>query len=110
MVIPIFCNCWYISIPIIPLIIYLLILLGLSIASLISFKSKNVIKPIRIIDPTKPKLLEYTANIKSVWGSGKYNGVLLNPWPNIPADPIAISELFNWSPLLLDQLVNLSIL
>ena len=34
--------------------------------SAVSFKSKNVIKPIRIIDPTKPKLLEYTANIKSV--------------------------------------------
>ena len=85
-------------------------LLGLSIASLTNLKSKKVIKPISIIEPINPKLLEYTANIKSVWGSGKYIGVLFKPYPINPPLPIAVIPFSNWYPLPLDQSSNLSTL
>ena len=51
--------------------------------------------PIRIMTPTRPKLDAYTANIKSVDDSGKYIGVLFNPYPNNPPDPIAESPFSN---------------
>ena len=53
---------------------------------------------IRNIDPIKPKLLENTANIKSVDASGKYIGVLLIPYPINPPLPIDVIPLLNWYP------------
>ena len=70
--------------------IFFLVFLPISI----NFKSNKAIIIINIIDPISPKTLAYTANIKSVCGSGIYN-LILNPWPNNPADPIEVRLFSN---------------
>ena len=102
-------NCWNKRTPIIPPTAYLSVILLVLLEYPIKVKSKYDIINIKIIEPIKPVLEAYTANIKSVCISGKYMGVLFIPCPVMPEEPIAISEFFNWSPLDDDQLVILSI-
>ena len=61
-------------------------------------------------EPINPKLEAKTEKIKSVPASGKYSGVLLNPCPNRPLEPIADNELVSCIPLPDCQLIILSIL
>ena len=108
-VIPIFCICWKSNTAIIPPTDSLSLIFGVFDDSDMIFKSKYIISPIRRKEPINPKFDAYTANIKSVCISGKYIGVLLNPCPNIPADPMAVNPFVNCSPLELDQFSILSI-
>lgn len=109
-VIDIFWICWNNKTAIIPPIIYLSVVSVVFDTIVIKLISKNIIKLISNRAPINPKHELNTVNMKSVCISGKYIGTEFNPCPNNPAEPIAIKELDNCIPLLLDQFNILSIL
>ena len=102
--------CWKTNTATIPPIAYLSVKFSVLLTVDINTSSKYIINDTRINPPIKPKLETNMENIKSVCISGKYIGVLLNPCPVNPLEPIAINELLSCNPLLLVQLRILSIL